>query len=703
MMATPSADRACTHIDEDELERKALTLRVASKIRDVHDPQESVVFGLVGAWGSGKTTLINFVVEELRKPSAQSPKWQVAHFSPWASGDAEGLMREFYSALTAALPRLKWGSFGARRAVARVLRASAPASALIPQAGIVAPSILDAIGSFLGSTRSWDKYFKKASRRLHKLKTPVLLIVDDVDRLQPDELMALLKVVRLLGRFPGVDYLLAYDHGSVARVISKALVNPHTGDEDFAARFVEKIVQHPFDVPLLRRDQVVGRLAQAVEPGSVRGSLDEFATRGWYEFESLFATVLSTPRAVDRYAEQHRIARMALTDGEFDPIDLDLAVLLHTRFPAVFAKLTSVKDELILGRHSNLRFGDDGRPDSQAFDVTELLGGLESLEQRQARRILNLLFPETTSGEEIAVRSGNVAMRMAHEDYFDRYVASELSPIDVSDQTVQRAVRESASGGPDMLVGLLIGRPAPIPELVLTKSMEYLERQPIRSEERLAVLRAAASALGEAASRSSADSRFLRRLVAWTSELVAILPPTESAPSVQAALEPLRPSGIVFVVMKNAITSREARSGADDARWRGKVENWLALEAQSQFVEHLKRRDDAGFDHYVISALHFALDRGRGEATRTAVAGAFARRDATVEDLAARFVEIRGYYPRPDQLVIADDGSIIDGFGEVLPTWEDPWFDLPTEADVDLKDVSWANRRLAARGRFRRP
>ena len=61
--------------------------------------------------------------------------------------------------------------------------------------------------------------FDELSKELQKLGISILVVVDDIDRLQADELLDLLKVVRLLGRFPGVDYLLAYDEQSLIEIL----------------------------------------------------------------------------------------------------------------------------------------------------------------------------------------------------------------------------------------------------------------------------------------------------------------------------------------------------------------------------------------------------------------------------------------------------------------------------------------------------
>ena len=67
----------------------------------------------------------------------------------------------------------------------------------------------------LQKQKPWKVLFEELSNGLRELNSPILVIVDDIDRLQVDELLVLLKVVRLLGRFPGVDFLLAYDEQKI--------------------------------------------------------------------------------------------------------------------------------------------------------------------------------------------------------------------------------------------------------------------------------------------------------------------------------------------------------------------------------------------------------------------------------------------------------------------------------------------------------
>ena len=46
-------------------------------------------------------------------------------------------------------------------------------------------------------------------------------MIDDIDRLQPDELCDLFKAIKGVGDLPNVIYLLAFDHEMVAQTLTK--------------------------------------------------------------------------------------------------------------------------------------------------------------------------------------------------------------------------------------------------------------------------------------------------------------------------------------------------------------------------------------------------------------------------------------------------------------------------------------------------
>ncbi|KLL95331.1 hypothetical protein NJ76_27770 [Rhodococcus sp. IITR03] len=109
-------------------------------------------------------------------------------------------------------------------------------------ADAAAEKFADQLGEFRFEENPFAKRFQAISSYLAKINVRVLVIVDDVDRLHHDELLAVMKAVRLLGRFKGVHYLLSYDTQTVIDVLTRTdLANRNRRR---AAEYLEKIVQY---------------------------------------------------------------------------------------------------------------------------------------------------------------------------------------------------------------------------------------------------------------------------------------------------------------------------------------------------------------------------------------------------------------------------------------------------------------------------
>jgi len=127
--------------DDDPLQRAHLAEHAAQLMAGTHSWEASVVFGLTGPWGSGKTSLVELIVEELQK---QSSEWRVARFTPWATSDTASLMAEFFASLEAALPRNRGKA--ARKALGTCATVVAPWLKLLPVVGAPVGESTKALG-----------------------------------------------------------------------------------------------------------------------------------------------------------------------------------------------------------------------------------------------------------------------------------------------------------------------------------------------------------------------------------------------------------------------------------------------------------------------------------------------------------------------------------------------------------------------------
>ena len=130
----------------------------------------------------------------------------VARFTPWAAASVTDLLMEFFATIASALPAEGKGA-KAKKLITSYAVAIVPAALrFVPGAGDQA-GIRQAIGNRYTQEKPWAERFAEASEQLRAAGTRVLVVADDIDRLDAEELAALLKAIKLLGRFPGVHYL----------------------------------------------------------------------------------------------------------------------------------------------------------------------------------------------------------------------------------------------------------------------------------------------------------------------------------------------------------------------------------------------------------------------------------------------------------------------------------------------------------------
>lgn len=98
-----SADRPIEKREEDQLDRAKFAESIAAAIKS-WTAKDSLVVGLYGPWGSGKSSVVNMVVESLNDRKEESPV--IVRFNPWqVSGQGE-IVAAFFQELRPALMQI---------------------------------------------------------------------------------------------------------------------------------------------------------------------------------------------------------------------------------------------------------------------------------------------------------------------------------------------------------------------------------------------------------------------------------------------------------------------------------------------------------------------------------------------------------------------------------------------------------------------
>ncbi|WHA39736.1 KAP family P-loop NTPase fold protein [Agrobacterium larrymoorei] len=224
---------------------------------------DGMVIGIEGPWGSGKTSLLNFLQMELSK--LDRDKLHVITLAPWLTGDTGNLVGELTGAIADILEAQEatssgWFQKGKKKAVtyvnlfrdygARTGRRLAPIAKV---AGIFYPPAA-VIGEGLGQGAEYlqslgrsptDAEVKKLiSDKLRQFNHQFLVFIDDLDRLEPAQAVEVIRLVRSVADFPQVAYILCYDRSVLAHALQVGL---HVENGDL---FLQKVVQLTFSIPL---------------------------------------------------------------------------------------------------------------------------------------------------------------------------------------------------------------------------------------------------------------------------------------------------------------------------------------------------------------------------------------------------------------------------------------------------------------------
>lgn len=299
--------------------------------------QDSLVVGLEGEWGGGKSWVIEQVKATLTEQGAI-----VINFNPWLINAEQELIGSFlqemaaqvmeHAPLLARAPDLartlagKLGQYGAKLTYLKYLK-------YLPVVGGAAELVGDVAGQVAEFVEQNEDKIKagadalsvagkapeaslqarrgQVEQALAELKVPLVVVIDDLDRLRAREIQIMIQLVKAVANFKGVAFLLAYDAKYVSQAIS------HDGTQASGYAYLEKIVQLacqlPPLVPWVYRDWLRGQVTQLV--AQLGRALRPFEAQRLPDVTKLVARLLRHPRDVVRWLNRLRFAHAGLSDA----------------------------------------------------------------------------------------------------------------------------------------------------------------------------------------------------------------------------------------------------------------------------------------------------------------------------------------------------------------------------------------------------
>lgn len=275
------ADAPIRFAAQDRLRRTDFAARIAGVLSGL-SLREGRVFAIRGEWGFGKSSLKNLITEKMdaRRDGAD---W--LDFNPWQWGDGDAIARALFGQMADKLGGAHSSNARARADALRhygallngvsepikqiggstaffstvltnvsvIAVASAVGFELPTVAKLAAVFAIFSLGlpwigrllSHVGRDRSDEPLEKVRAAlevRLRELHKPLVVFVDDIDRLEPEQIRMLLRQVKANANLPNIVFVLLFQPSIV-----ESALNPVANGDGRA--FLEKVVQVNFDLP----------------------------------------------------------------------------------------------------------------------------------------------------------------------------------------------------------------------------------------------------------------------------------------------------------------------------------------------------------------------------------------------------------------------------------------------------------------------
>ena len=285
-----------------------------------------------------------------------------------------------------------------------------------------------------------ETLYAEISKALVEKQKRFLIVIDDIDRLSPEEALLIFRLVKSVGRLPNVIYLLVYDRDLAESIIAERY--PSEGPH-----YLEKIVQAPFELPEPLHSELCNQLLEQIF--AICGSpAEDDIVRFMNVFYNVVAPEVKMPRDLTRLANMFSVTWPAVKN-EVDLGDFIGLETFRLRRPKLYRALRANKDKLCdLGD----RFNNRSKATASAEYDRIFLGSLEQPEQDTVRRALMRLFPLLESvwgnlhyNSDFAAqwtRQRRVCSKAHFDAYFRFAVGDETLPRDELDELIEYAAEQ---------------------------------------------------------------------------------------------------------------------------------------------------------------------------------------------------------------------------------------------------------------------
>ena len=398
---------------------------------------DCLVIGLEGPWGSGKTSLINLVKEDLKKKDASI---DTTTFDSWTTLDTASMAAAFFDSLLDCSRQTHFKSKVFEAAKRFFNNVTISGSFKFPISNVAEVNIEK---KFDFSDK--ESVLKNKKEQINKdlnveEQNWIIFFIDDIDRIPAEGIRVLFQLVKNIANFPKIIYVLAYDRA----IVTQALGTVQKSDGE---AYLQKVVQVVYDIPEPEDEDIYNFIAEnfknLIADDTVTLQPEErFNALYFGGLDFYLKNLRDCKRAYNVFALKYALCR-----GEVDAVDLFGITVLEVYENGIYNLIKTNKDRMLGQADHSERLPSDNL---KAF-ADQFIEGKSKNQEESIREIIGMLFPEfwkRTKKNDVPgyIRSQqNMTQGISLGDCegFDKYFRLAVSKNQVSNRSVMEFLQLS--------------------------------------------------------------------------------------------------------------------------------------------------------------------------------------------------------------------------------------------------------------------
>ena len=408
-------DRAKSSLKDDAFGLDRIAKSIAYSLINRNFP-DSYTIGIEGKWGSGKTSLTNFVINEIQQ--SDTSFHEIILYDPWLIGKRDGLLSEFFTSLISKIQDLvKKNRLNEKfltspkiienliKSIERYSNRLSFGSSALASAAPFDPSGATHVGAVILKILGYiAKFFRGRDLKLSSLRENIkcdllelkriipslrfTVVIDDLDRLDPEESIEVLRLIKSVADFPCVTYLVCFDRELLSKQI-ETVIKVGTGQQ-----YIEKIFQNiisvppqePFSLRRFSQDLLMTRFPEQFS--EMVNQTREYNERSEILFDLWVGKYIKTPRDAARLCNSVTLGWPSL-DNIVDFFDYTWLQLIKIKCPELYIW---VREYVVnIGSYRDGGRPGDQEPQQEARNLVKILDKLGWETTRDQASLANFL------------------------------------------------------------------------------------------------------------------------------------------------------------------------------------------------------------------------------------------------------------------------------------------------------------------------